>query len=116
MEGYSLKDIAKVRARSYASIRTQFNSLMTKMGAHSQASLLRSALSLAEFTTEIEKLSKVLEHPFRRSANIMRDDGRMVDVCFCGDPAGTPLLHIPTAAANRFNSKSRNVYLRQAYI
>lgn len=105
VEGFSLKEIANVRARSYATIRTQFNSLMTKMGVHDQATLLRTALSLSDFNTEIEKLSTVLAHPFRRAANIMRDGGRMVDVCFCGDPAGTPLLHIPTAAANRFNEK-----------
>lgn len=104
VEGYSLKEIADVRARSYATVRTQFNSLMTKMGAHNQAALLRTALSLSDFNTEVEKLSTVLAHPFRRAANIMREGGRMVDVCFCGDPAGTPLLHIPTAAANRFNS------------
>lgn len=105
VEGFSLKEIANVRERSYATIRTQFNALMTKIGANNQATLLRTALSLSDFNTEIEKLSTVLAHPFRRSANIMRDGGRMLDVCFCGDPAGMPLLHIPTAAANRFNAK-----------
>lgn len=104
VEGYSLKEIANDRARSYATIRTQFNALMTKMGAHDQATLLRTVLSLSDFNKEIDKLSAVLEHPFRRPANIMRDGGRMVDVCFSGDLAGTPLLHIPTAAANRFNA------------
>ena len=105
VEGFSLREIAKDRARSYATIRTQFSSLMSKMGAHSQATLLRTALSLSDFNTEIDKISTVLAHPFRRPANIIRNGGRMIDVCFCGNPAGTPLLHIPTAAANRFNAK-----------
>jgi len=105
VEGFSLKEIANDRARSYATIRTQFNSLMKKMGAHNQATLLRTALSLSDFDNEINKFSAVLEHPFRRSANIMREGGRMVEVCFCGDLAGTPLLHIPNISANRYNAK-----------
>ena len=112
VEGFSLKEIATTRERSYATVRTQFNSLMTKMGARDQATLLRTTLSLSDFNTEIEKLSTVLAHPFRRPANIMRDGGRMVDVCFCGDPAGTPLLHIPTAATNRFNSTVEEILFR----
>jgi len=103
VEGYSLKEIANDRARSYATIRTQFNALMTKMGAHDQATLLRTALSLSDFNNEINKFSAVLEHPFRRPANIVRSGGRMVDVCFSGDPAGNPMLHIPCIGANRFN-------------
>lgn len=105
VEGYSLKEIAGVRARSYATVRTQFNSLLTKMGANNQAALLRTALSLSDFNSEIEKLSTVLAHPYRRAANIMREGGRMVDLGFCGDPAGIPLLHIATAAQNRFNAQ-----------
>jgi len=112
VEGYSLKEIASDRERSHATIRTQFNSIMIKMDAHSQASLLRTALSLSDFTTEIDKFSAVLEHPFRRQANVMRDGGRMVDICFCGDPAGTPLLLIPTAATNRFNAKVEELILK----
>lgn len=112
VKGFSLKEIANDRARSYATIRTQFNSLMTKMGTHNQATLLRTALSLSEFNTDIEKISDILAHPYRRSANIMREGGRMVDVCFCGDPAGTPLLHIPTAASNSFNANIEEILFK----
>ena len=105
VEGFSLKEIAKDRKRSYATVRTQFNSLTTKMGACNQAALLRTALSISDYSNEIDKFSMALEHPFRRPANIMRPGGRMVDVCFSGDPAGTPLLHIPCMGANRFSAK-----------
>jgi len=112
VEGYSLKEIAATRARSYATIRTQFNSLMSKMGAHNQAALLRTALSLSDFNNEIGKFSTILEHPYRRAASIMRENGRMVDVCFCGDASGRPIVHIATAATNRFNANVEELLFR----
>lgn len=104
VKGYSLKEIASVRNRSQATVRTQFSTLMTKMGAHSQASLLRTAFSLSDFAAEIDEFSDVLEHPYRHISQIMRPGGRKVEVCFCGDPAGTPLLHIPNSVRHHYSS------------
>ena len=105
VEGYSSKEIAKIRGRSYATIRTQLQSLMTKMGANSQAALLRKALSLSDFVTQISKFTTVLEHPHRRRADVMRAGGRLVEVTFTGDPKGVPVVQIPTVATYCFNSR-----------
>lgn len=112
VEGHSLREIAQYRNRSYATIRTQFNSLMTKMGAHNQVTLLRTALSLSDYNNEIDKSASALAHPFRRYANVMRPDGRIIDVCCSGDPAGKPVLHIPCVGANRFNADIEKLLFR----
>ena len=106
VEGYSSKEIAQIRNRSYATIRTQLQSLMAKMGANSQAALLRKALSLSDFVTEISKFNTVLEHPHRRRADIMRAGGRLVEVVFTGDPNGIPVVHSPTVATYCFNPQA----------
>lgn len=105
VKGNSLKEIANDRCRSHATIRTQFNSLMTKMGANCQASLLRTTFALGDFTNEIDKFSEVLKHPYRRQVHIMRPGGRIVEVCFSGNSSGTPVLHIPHAATHRYNAE-----------
>ena len=79
---------------------------MAKMGANSQAALLRKALSLSDFVTEISKFNTVLEHPHRRRADIMRAGGRLVEVVFTGDPNGMPVVHSPTVATYCFNPQT----------
>ncbi len=106
VEGYSSKEIAQIRNRSYATVRTQLQSLMTKMGANSQTALLRKALSLSDFVTQISKFNTVLEHPYRRRADIMRAGGRLVEVIFTGDPSGLPVVHSPTVATYCFNPQT----------
>jgi DNA-binding NarL/FixJ family response regulator len=46
INGQSTTDMAAARKRSHATVRTQFHSLMTKMGARNQVDLFRNAMSI----------------------------------------------------------------------
>jgi DNA-binding CsgD family transcriptional regulator len=58
LDGQTTQDMATNRNRSHATIRTQFHSLMTKMGARSQTELFRNALSVSQFVDEIGLIAK----------------------------------------------------------
>ncbi len=96
LDGASLADIASGRGRSLATVRTQFQRVLAKSGASSQAELMRNALVLSQFVTEVSEIAEVARHPHRRKAQILRPGGRRVAVVLAGDFSGAPLLFLST--------------------
>jgi len=95
-EGYSLRDIAELRARSMETVRVQVKSVLAKTGARSQLELVRIALSTIEAlhaagATEADglTLSPVATNSLTLS------DGRYLEYLIFGDPAGKPVLFFP---------------------
>ena len=104
VDGYSSQDIAKQRGRSHATIRTQFQSLMNKTGTRNQTELLRTVLSVSDFSKSIGEIVDAVKHPHRRRAEVLRERGRIVEVTLMGDTKGKPILTIANAANYTFNA------------
>ena len=102
LDGQTTQDMAKNRERSHATIRTQFHSLMTKMGVSSQTELFRNALSISQFVDKIGEIAEVLRHPHRKRVDIVRPGGRSVEVTLMGDFSGKPIVFIQNAANYTF--------------
>ncbi len=102
LDGQSTQDIAKSRGRSHATVRTQFHSLMSKMGARSQVELFRNALSITQFVDKVGEIAEVLRHPHRKRVDLVRPGGRSVEVTLCGDLSGTPVVYLPHGASYTF--------------
>ena len=104
LDGQTTKDMAESRNRSHATIRTQFHSLMTKMGARSQTELFRNALSVSQFVDKIDDIAQVLRHPYRKRVDLVRPDGRSVEVTITGDIRGAPVVFLQDAMCYTFQS------------
>lgn len=98
IDGYSTENIATLRKRSHATIRTQLQSILNKTGARSQTELLRIVLSLSDFTKEIDPITDALSHPYRRQAVILREGGRRIEFTLMGDFNGKPIVTVATAS------------------
>ncbi len=109
LDGQSTQDMAKQRGRSHATIRTQFHSLMTKMGARTQTELFRNALSVSQFVDKISAIAEVLRHPHRKRADILRPGGRSVEVTMAGDFSGLPVVFLANSFIYRFESKNEQI-------
>ena len=104
VDGYSSQDIAKQRNRSHATIRTQFQSILNKTGTRNQTELLRTVLSISDFSKSIGEIVDAVNHPHRRRAEVLREGGRIVEVTLMGDTKGKPILTIANAANYTFNA------------
>lgn len=93
LDGQSTQDMAEMRNRSHATIRTQFHSIMTKMGARTQTELFRNALSVSQFVDKIDDIAEVLRHPHRKRVDLVRPGGRSVEVTMAGKLDGMPLVY-----------------------
>ncbi|WP_299970968.1 alpha/beta fold hydrolase [uncultured Roseobacter sp.] len=102
LSGANLSQIASMRRRSLATVRTQMNTIMTKAGVSSQADLMRNALALAQFHSDISKVSRVAKHPFRKSSAVLRPGGRSVEVTLAGDMLGKLVVVIPDITLSTF--------------
>lgn len=102
LSGAKLSQIAEMRNRSLATVRTQMNTIMTKAGVSSQADLMRNALALAQFHSDISKVSFVAKHPFRKSSAVLRPGGRSVEVTLAGDMLGKLVVVIPDITLSTF--------------
>lgn len=100
--GANLAKIAEKRGRSLATVRTQMNTIMTKAGVSSQADLMRNALALAQFHSEVSKVAHVAKHPFRKSSAVLRPGGRSVEVTLAGDMLGKLVVVIPDITLSTF--------------
>ena len=96
LSGQTPAEIAEQRGRSPATLRTQFQAILTKVGARNQAELVRSVMGVSQFVSEAEGVSHALRHPDRRSASVIRPGGRSVEVTLAGDPAGKPVIFVPS--------------------
>ncbi len=94
--GVSLKQIAINRDRSYATIRNQFQSILEKTNSAGQTELLRMLLNVAYLFAQTKVSEEKTEPKCGKSLEIMRPDGRFVDVLLCGDLSGFPLVFVPS--------------------
>ncbi len=103
--GVSLKEIAKTRYRSYATIRNQFQSILEKSGCQNQTDLLRLLLSIsyllsfAEIVSKTEKTAKTKtaqNETCGKKIEVMRPHGRFLDVRLYGDLEGRPFIVLPS--------------------
>lgn len=104
LDGQSTQDMAASRNRSHATVRTQFHSLMTKMGARSQVELFRNALSISQFVDKVDDIAEVLRHPYRKRVDVVRPGGRSVEVTIAGDFTGKPLVFLQGCYAYTFQA------------
>lgn len=95
LDGHSLQDVAVQRGTSYATVRTQFQTVMAKTGARSQAELMRNTLAVSQFFTDVKKVADVAGHPYRKRIDLFRPGGRSVDVTLAGDLSGNLVIYIP---------------------
>ena len=95
LDGHSLQDVATERGTSYATVRTQFQTVMTKTGARSQAELMRNTLAVSQFFTDVKQVASVAGHPYRKRIDLFRPGGRSVDVTLAGDLNGELVVYIP---------------------
>ena len=105
IDGYSTQDIARLRSRSYATIRTQLQTILAKTGAGNQVELLRIALSLSDFSKQFGLVADAVKHPYRRRAEILREGGRLVEVTLMGDCNGKPILTVADALNYTFSAR-----------
>ena len=109
VDGYSSQDIAKQRARSHATIRTQFQSILNKTGTRNQTELLRTVLSISDFSKNIGEIVNAVNHPHRRCAEVLRKGGRVIEVTLMGDFAGDVVLTVGGVAFYTFDSKTERL-------
>jgi len=89
LDGSGLRDIARIRKRSYATIRNQFQSILEKTGCLSQTEFFRLAFSLSHLA---EKPRDTPLPDGVQQLSLPRPKGRTVEVVLSGDTAGRPLL------------------------
>lgn len=94
LDGQTLKDIALSRGRSLATIRTQFQKIMEKTGAHGQADLMRNTLAVSQFFQDVQDVSEVASHPRRKRFDMLRPGGRSIDVTLAGKMDGALVVFI----------------------
>ena len=115
LDGHSLQDLATQRGTSYATVRTQFQTVMAKTGARSQAELMRNTLAVSQFFTDVKKVADVAGHPYRKRLDLFRAGGRSVDVTLAGDLNGELVIYIPDTTQCTFQPSIEAAF-RQAGI
>ncbi len=115
LDGQTTQTMAKIRQRSHTTIRTQFHSLMGKMGARTQIELLRNALSVSQFVDQIDEISELIRHPHRKRVNIMRPGGRSVEVTIAGDFNGAPIIFLQNGVVYAFESSVEQAFLDSGF-
>ena len=113
LDGHSLQDVASERGTSYATVRTQFQTVMTKTGARSQAELMRNTLAVSQFFTDVKQVANVAGHPYRKRIDLFRPGGRSVDVTLAGDLSGELIVYIPDTTQCTFQASVEAAF-RQA--
>ena len=95
-QGVHLKEIAKSRLRSYATIRNQFQSILEKTGCPNQADLLRMLLGVSYLLSFTEMIPQKPDKQIGKKIQIMRPNGRFVDAVLYGKPDGKPFIILPS--------------------
>ncbi len=104
LDGQSLQNLAAARGTSYATVRTQFQTVMTKTGARSQAELMRNTFAVSQFFTDVKKVADVAGHPHRKRIDLFRQGGRSVDITLAGDLDGDLVVYIPDTTQCTFQA------------
>lgn len=110
LEGRNLKDIAASRNRSFTTVRTQFQTILNKAGAATQAELMRNTIAVSQFFTDIGNVADVARHPNRRRFDMLCEGGRSVDVTLTGDMRGPLVISIPDATQFLFPARVEEAF------
>ena len=110
VDGYSIKEIAQKRKRSHATVRTQFQTIMTKAGASTQAELMRNTIAISQFFIDMDQVTEVARHPFRKRFDVFRPGGRSVDVTLAGDLSGDLVVYIPDMSQVTFQANVEDAF------
>ena len=102
LDGQTLAEIAVSRDTTLVTVRTQFQRVMEKTGAHSQAELMRNTLAISTFFSDMAPVADTAGHPHRKQFDIMRPGGRSLDVTLAGDMDGLPVLMVSTLRSHTF--------------
>lgn len=105
IDGYSTQDIARLRQRSHHTIRAQFQSIREKLGARNQTELLRTALSVSDFSNKVDEITYAVEHPHRRKTENITTSGRVVEATLMGDFNGDTVIMIASGSHYTFNAE-----------
>ena|GEM_PF-2171264 len=96
ISGTSLKNLARERGRSLATLRTQTKALLAKLGLHSQVELACLYSGFTHFNLNaptVESIAKPKTEPWR-SVNILElKSGRKLQYELVGPPGGRPVLY-----------------------
>lgn len=95
-QGSSLRAIADVRGKSYATVRNQFQSVLEKTGCSNQVELLRMLLGTSHLLAQLETLMPPARDQLSRDTNLIRPQQRFVDAKLIGDLSGHPFLFVPS--------------------
>ena len=96
ISGTSLKDLAKERGRSLATIRTQTKALLAKLSLHSQVELACLYSGFTHYnlhTTTPAEITKPKRAKWRKIDFLDLPDGRKLQYEIVGPPAGRPVLY-----------------------
>jgi len=66
LDDHDVKDIAKARARSNATVRTQFQPIISKTGSRMRAELMGNTIAVSQFFRDIGQVATVTRHPDKR--------------------------------------------------
>jgi pimeloyl-ACP methyl ester carboxylesterase len=93
LDGVPLREIAAIRARSYATIRNQFQSILDKTGCDSQTALFRLSFSFLQLAQQTGLNVNPALQTDGREMLLPRPKGRVVALRLNGDEMGQPLLN-----------------------
>lgn len=105
LDGLSIDEVAKARARSRATIRTQFNTILNKCGIQRQTDLMRELLLSLSFSGHVRPLERSAGHPNQREFQILRPQGRCVDLLLAGDLAGDLAIYLTVPCIHGFSAR-----------
>ncbi len=105
VDGFSTQEIAILRERSHETIKDHFQSMREKLGAKNQTELLRTSLSVSEFTKDISNITNAMEHPHRRKAEQLLPSNRLVELTMMGDFSGDPFVMFSAGSFYTFNAE-----------
>lgn len=105
LDGLSIDEVAKARDRSRATIRTQFNMILSKCGIQRQTHLMRELLLSLSFSGHVRPLERTVSHPHRREFQLLRPGGRCVDLTLAGDMAGDLAMFLTVPCMHGFSPR-----------
>ena len=100
LDGIPLREIAKIRGRSYTTIRNQFQSVLDKSGCASQTAFFRLSFSFQQLAESAADTSQTGSEQSGRVLTLPRPKGRVVEVLLSGDEMGQPLLNFASLFGN----------------
>ena len=115
LRGRTLSEIANARSRSLATVRKQFYTICEKFGVTSQAELLRLIYQDAWLVSDMRPMIDRSERPHRIEAKILRPGGRTVEVIVAGDPAGEPIILLPSPSLISWPAATERLFFENGF-